>query len=121
MKTAIGLAFRDIGDQYRVGFTTIGYSGTDSTNPNFLKLDEFSGTHRQSFYDKLYAIDPVASTPLRAALSKAEGLYAGKLLTGSDDPVRYSCQQNFTILSTDGYWNTAFGDEQLRPEEKLMV
>ncbi|MGD9786402.1 MAG: pilus assembly protein [Sulfuricellaceae bacterium] len=22
------------------------------------------------------------------------------------DPVQYSCQQNFTILSTDGYWNT---------------
>src|SRR3546814_7469125 len=23
----------------------------------------------------------------------------------SDLPVQYSCQQNFTILSTDGYWN----------------
>jgi len=23
------------------------------------------------------------------------------------DPVQYSCQQNFTILSTDGYWNGA--------------
>ena len=117
MKTAIGLAFRDIGDQYRVGFTTIGYSGTDSTNPNFLKLDEFSGTHRQSFYDKLYAIDPVASTPLRAALSKAGRLYAGKLLTGSDDPVRYSCQQNFTILSTDGYWNTASETSSYGPKK----
>ena len=117
MKTAVGLAFRDMGDQYRVGFTTIGYSGTDSTNPNFLKLNEFSGTHRQSFYDKLYAIDPVASTPLRAALSKAGRLYAGKLLTGIDDPVRYSCQQNFTILSTDGYWNTALETSSYGPKK----
>src|SRR5262249_23266469 len=23
------------------------------------------------------------------------------------DPVQYSCQQNFTLLSTDGYWNGA--------------
>ncbi len=117
MKTAIGLAFRDIGDQYRVGFTTIGYSGTDSNNPNFLKLDEFSGEHRQKFYDKLYAIHPIASTPLRAALSKAGRLYAGKLLTGSDDPVRYSCQQNFTILSTDGYWNPAWETSSYGPKK----
>lgn len=117
MKTAVGLAFRDMGDQYRVGFTTIGYSGTDSTNPNFLKLDEFSGEHRQKFYDKLYRIHPLASTPLRAALSKAGRLYAGKLLTGSDDPVRYSCQQNFSILSTDGYWNTAWETSNYGPKK----
>jgi type IV pilus assembly protein PilY1 len=117
MKTAVGLAFRDMGDQYRVGFTTIGYSGTDSATPDFLKLGEFSGAHRQSFYDKLYAIDPVSSTPLRAALSKAGRLYAGKLLTGSDDPVRYSCQQNFTILSTDGYWNNAFETSSYGPRK----
>lgn len=117
MKTAIGLAFRDMGDQYRVGFTTIGYSGTDSNNPHFLKLDEFSGEHRKKFYDKLYAIDPIASTPLRAALSKAGRLYAGKLLTGSDDPVRYSCQQNFTVLSTDGYWNTAWETSSYGPKK----
>ena len=108
MKTAIGLAFRDLSDQYRVGFTTIGYSGTDSTRPQFLKIDDFAGAHRSNFYDKLYAINPASSTPLRAALSKAGRLYAGKLLTGSDDPVRYSCQLNFSILSTDGYWNTAW-------------
>ena len=117
MKTAIGIAFRDMGDQYRVGFSTIGYSGTDSNNPNFLKLDEFSGEHRKNFYDKLYAIHPLASTPLRAALSKAGRLYAGKLLTGSDDPVRYSCQQNFTILSTDGYWNPAWETSSYGPKK----
>ncbi len=117
MKTAVGLAFRDMGDQYRVGFTTIGYSGTDSNNPNFLKLDEFSREHRQKFYEKLYATHPIASTPLRAALSKAGRLYAGKLLTGSDDPVRYSCQQNFTILSTDGYWNPAWETSSYGPKK----
>lgn len=116
MKTAVGIAFRDMGDQYRVGFSTIGYSGSDKNHAHFLKLDEFSGAHRKEFYDKLYNIHPVASTPLRAALAKAGRLYAGQILTGSDDPVIYSCQQNFSILSTDGYWNTSWERENYGPK-----
>ena len=117
MKTAVGLAFRDMSDQYRVGFTTIGYSGSNFKDPHFLKLDDFSAAHREEFYKKLYDIHPLASTPLRAALSKAGRLYAGKLLTGNDDPVRYSCQQNFAILSTDGYWNTAWETNNYGPKK----
>ena len=33
-------------------------------------------------------------------------MYAGKALV---DPVQYSCQKNFTILSTDGFWNQGAG------------
>lgn len=105
MKTAAGLAFKDIGSNYRVGYSTIGYSGTDSSNNDFLKIADFDATQKASFYSKLYKANPTHWTPLRAALSKAGQIYAGKLLTGADDPVQYSCQQNFTILSTDGYWN----------------
>jgi type IV pilus assembly protein PilY1 len=106
MKTAAGRAFRDIGSNYRVGYSTISYKGTDSTNNNFLKIADFDTTQKASFYSKLYKAEPTSWTPLRGALSKAGRIYAGKLLTGADDPVQYSCQQNFTILSTDGYWNT---------------
>lgn len=107
MKTAVGRAFHHIGDQFRVGFSTIGYSGVNSDDAGFLKISDFDSAQKELFYKKFYAIDPLSSTPLRAALSKAGRLYAGKLLTGADDPVRFSCQQNFTILSTDGYWNTS--------------
>ncbi len=69
------------------------------------------------FYQKLYASNPLASTPLRAALAKAGRLYAGKLLTGADDTVRFSCQQNFTILSTDGYWNTNWESGSYGPKK----
>lgn len=106
MKTAAGKAFKDVTDSYRVGFSTISYAGTDSNDIRFLKIADFTSTHKQSFYNKLYSSSPSGWTPLRGALSKAGRLYAGQLLTGSDDPVQYSCQQNFTILSTDGYWNT---------------
>ena len=106
MKTAAGRAFKTVDDKYRVGFSTISYSGVSSSNSHFLKIADFNATQKSAWYTKLYGATANSYTPLRAALSKAGRLYAGKLLTGADDPVQYSCQQNFTILSTDGYWNT---------------
>lgn len=113
MKSAAGLAFKNIGDDYRVGYTTIGYEGVDSADNRFLAHADFNyvgdgSGHKEKFYSKLYAggcASGICYTPLRGSLSKAGRLYAGQLLTGADDPVQYSCQQNFTILSTDGYWN----------------
>ena len=116
MKTAVGRSFHNIGDQFRVGFSTIGYSGVSSDEAGFLKISDFDSKQRELFYKKFYAIDPLASTPLRAALSKAGRMYAGKLLTGADDPVQFSCQQNFTILSTDGYWNTSWESGSYGPK-----
>ena len=116
MKTSVGRAFHNIGDQFRVGFSTIGYSGVSSDDTGFLKISDFDSVQKELFYKKFYAIDPLASTPLRAALSKAGRLYAGKLLTGADDPVRFSCQQNFAILSTDGYWNTSWESGSYGPK-----
>lgn len=106
MKSAVGRAFAQLDANFRVGFSVISEPGTDASSGGFLRIADFSGDHRRRFYEKLYAVVPVSSTPLRAALSKAGRLYAGKLLTGSDDPVQYACQRNYTILSTDGYWNT---------------
>lgn len=106
MKSAAGRAFKDIGDSYRVGFTTINNTGTDSSDSEYLAIGDFNSTQKASWYSKFYAVTPNAGTPLRAALSKVGRIYAGQLGT---DPVQYSCQQNFAILSTDGYWNGAAG------------
>jgi type IV pilus assembly protein PilY1 len=106
MKTAAGRAFKDIGSNYRVGFTTINYTGTDSDNTDYLSIADFDATQKARWYSKFYAIVPNSGTPLRAALSKVGRIYAGQLGT---DPVQYSCQQNFAILSTDGYWNGGAG------------
>jgi len=106
MKTAIGRAFSQIDGNYRVGYSTISESGVSDSSINFLRIDDFTGEHRKNFYKKIYAAKPTGGTPLRAALAKAGRLYAGKLLTGGDDPLQYACQQNTTILSTDGYWTS---------------
>jgi type IV pilus assembly protein PilY1 len=102
MKSGAGRAFNAITDKYRVGFSTINYTGTTNTNSEFLNITDFDATQKSSWYSKVYAIAPGSSTPLRNALAKVGRIYAGKLGT---DPVQYACQQNFTILTTDGYWN----------------
>jgi type IV pilus assembly protein PilY1 len=106
MKTASGRAFKAIDDHYRVGFMSI------NSNSTFLNLETFDSTQKSAWYAKLYGSAPSGSTPLRKALANAGRLYAGKLtLSGVTvkDPVQYSCQQNFTILSSDGFWNSGAG------------
>jgi type IV pilus assembly protein PilY1 len=114
MKSAAGFAFTNLPnpENFRIGFSTHSYTGFSSTNSEFQKIDDYCGAsdacdQRTSFYSKLYGATPSGGTPLRAAMSKIGRMYAGKLLSGTDDPVLYSCQQNFLILSTDGYWNGA--------------
>lgn len=102
MKSAAGRAFKSIGSNYRVGLTTINYTGTNDSATEFLEIRDFDATQKSNWYSKFYDVVPNSGTPLRAALSKAGRIYAGKAGT---DPVQYSCQQNFAILSTDGYWN----------------
>jgi type IV pilus assembly protein PilY1 len=109
-KSATSLAFVGVpGSQYRVGFTTISSKRVSGTN--FLDVADFAGSQKDSFFTNLFAATTNSSTPLRGALSKA-GKYFAKKGTRSDgtaqtyDPVQLSCQKNFAILTTDGYWNT---------------
>ncbi len=114
MKTSTGQAFIPLNNGYRLGFTTINntsFSGTSGSR--WLALADLETTQKQNWYDKLYDQSPSGSTPLRNALDRMGKLFEGTL-TGAPDPVQFSCQQNFTILTTDGYWNqsfTGYGDQ----------
>lgn len=103
MKTSAGLAFKDLGEDFRVGFMTIHPTAATS-----LKFDTFNTAQKAAWYSKFFGISPNSATPLRSALSKAGRIYANKEnISGAfTDPIEYSCQQNFTLLTTDGYWNT---------------
>jgi type IV pilus assembly protein PilY1 len=111
MKTAAGRAFSVMDDRFRVGFLTI--NGSDSNE--YLKIDKFTPTHKTAWYDTFYKQNPSGGTPLREALSRVGRHYAG-VTSGinsfmPDDPIQYSCQQNYTILTTDGYWNNNAGQD----------
>lgn len=104
MKTSVSRAFQTLDSRFRVGFSTITETGV-ADGAMFLGNNTFELAHKNNWYTKLFAQGTPGYTPLRGALSKA-GRYYAKRYTGQIDPVQYSCQQNFTILSTDGYWNT---------------
>ncbi len=122
MKSASGHAFIDLDDRYRIGFITIRpgntpgntVSGSNPVSPNrFQPIQVFDNAQKLLFFEKLYAQNPTGNTPLREALSRVGRYFAkqpGGINSGmSDDPVEYSCQQNFALLTTDGYWNDAAG------------
>lgn len=105
MRTAVGRAFKTLDDSYRVGFSTINSSKDVTTSAGFHPIDDFGTTQKTDVYSKLYSAGASGNTPLRGALSKA-GRYYAKNYPDQTDPVQYSCQRNYTLLSTDGYWNT---------------
>ncbi|MES2236689.1 MAG: PilC/PilY family type IV pilus protein [Pseudomonadota bacterium] len=112
MKSAAGRVFVSLSDSYRVGFITIN-PGSPVATAKFLTIADFDTTQKSSWFTKFYSQTANNSTPLRTALSRAGRYFAGKtdgINQGmSGDPVQYSCQQNFTILTTDGYWNGTGG------------
>lgn len=119
MRSAAGLVFANLDPtRYRVGFTTIGYTGT-TDGSSFLNVNDFdkdygSGTTQKTkFYSVLYGQTPSGSTPLRPSLIKAGQYFAKKVSGQTYDPMQYSCQRNYALLSTDGYWNT--GSEPGQP------
>lgn len=107
MRAGAGRAFATIdATRFRVGFSKISeYSkgGADATG--FLNVRDFDGgTQKDDFFSRLYGTTGTGTTPLRPALARAGRYFANKL-SGQSDPMQYACQRNYTILSTDGYWN----------------
>lgn len=123
MKTAAGRAFNHLTDTYRVGFVTICPSDATSCGSDnditpvsanhYLKIDAFNPSHKAAWYAKFYGTRSTSWTPLRQALARVGRHYAGRtdgINAGmNDDPIQFSCQQNYAILTTDGYWNYGRG------------
>ncbi|MGJ7509498.1 pilus assembly protein [Variovorax sp. GT1P44] len=106
MRTAMGRAISALDSSYRVGFSTISdKTAVDGTN-YFRDVKDFDATQKANFYSSLYGVSPDPYTPLRGALSKAGRYFANKVSGQTYDPMQYSCQRNYALLSTDGYWNT---------------
>lgn len=99
MKSSASQAFKTIDTRYRVGFVTI---ASTSYLP-IARFDPGTGNQKDTWYTRLFSIDPSGSTPLRESLAVVGRIFAGKL--GGSDPIQYACQQNFALLTTDGYWN----------------
>lgn len=111
-KAAAGSAFADLGENYRVGYTSIWNRGRFDI-PVQSDGGLFRGDNKQKWYDALYKARASGSTPLIPALQRAGQYFSD---TGKDGPWgpepasnQVACRQNFAILTTDGYWNSTTG------------
>ncbi len=115
MKSAVSLAFAAVDDRFRVGYYTL----NNGTGSDFRNFATFAGTDKEAWFTRMRAARPSGGTPLKTALSTVGRLYAGRFngsnLRGSvvSDPMQYSCQKNFTLLSTDGYTNETGDPKQI--------
>ncbi|SOD24690.1 type IV pilus assembly protein PilY1 [Variovorax sp. YR752] len=126
MKSATTLAFSGLTSSYRLGYMTINKVSSSTDFLNIADNTTTSGGQKSLWYGKLVAAQASSTTPLRTALSNAGRYFAAKVssINGvtTTDPMQYACQRNYTLLSTDGYWNetatpykadgsTAIGDQ----------
>lgn len=116
MKAVVSQAFRNIDDNFRVGYMTIhAKQATDDGSKKFLHISDFTATQKAKFYDYVNAAPTSNSTPLRGSLALAGRYYARKASgQGTVDPVQYSCQRNYVIVATDGAWNTGDEDSSIK-------
>ncbi len=132
-KSGISLAFFDTGsplspgsatsDRYRVGLITANplTRATPASKPSvgslvdaqyYQKLADFDAPQKAAWYSKLTSQVPGGSSPMREGLARVGRHYAGKTdginagMTLPDSTGTENCQQNFAIMTTDGYWNT---------------
>lgn len=117
MKSATSIAFNTLTANYRLGYMSINNS---SGTTNFLNVGDNTagaGGQKQQWYSRLTTALPGGGTPLRFALSQAGQYYAAKIssINGvtTTDPMQFACQRNYTLMSTDGYWNASTATGQL--------
>lgn len=120
-KYAASEAFAQLGDNYRVGYDSIwnrkqgvssndslpwGYSGPAYPIPTGVEGGLFKGANREKWYEFLHKAQGSNGTPLHDALWRAGKYYESDLPwdSGSGDDI--SCRLSFSILTTDGYWNS---------------
>jgi type IV pilus assembly protein PilY1 len=107
--------FNDDSD-YRVGFTTIWQRNEfriPVANNGGLFEGNNPGENRRVWFDRLFAATASGLTPLIPALGRAGAYFEETGATGPWGPQatasQFECRQNFTILTTDGYWNDRTG------------
>lgn len=126
-KAGASAAFSGISAEMRVGYRTIWGSARDPANPaansptyavpipvahnNGLFLDTPDANNRTRWYSRLFATYGRDGTPLHGALQKAGEYFSSSATNGPYGPGtgsdQLACRKNFTILTTDGYWNNA--------------
>lgn len=116
-KAGAAEAFGGLGNKVRVGFRTIWNRNTfdipvnDGNDGRFIDSTSPTTTSRSTWFNRLFMSYASNGTPLQKALDDAGKYFMRTDAAGPYGPEsgsdQLSCRQNFTILTTDGYWNSA--------------
>jgi type IV pilus assembly protein PilY1 len=108
-KAAASRVFGDLGEDYRVGYNTI-WNRQNYRIPVGTDNGLFRSENKEQWFTHLFATIASNGTPLRESLDAAGQYFSD---TGADGPYgpgsgndQLTCRQNFTIMTTDGYWNS---------------
>lgn len=127
-KAAASEAFSQLGDNYRIGFDTIWNRdrGVKTNGPDLSGgpvhpiptnvnggLFEKGSQNRQVWFDFLHAAQGYNGTPLHSALRRAGNYFESDAPWKSEGDSVVSCRLNFSILTTDGYWNNKSTSDNL--------
>ena len=111
-KAGVTEAFSQLNANVRLGYDSI-WNRSPLNIPVGTDGGLFRGNNKSTWFNRIINADATGGTPLHGALVRA-GKYFEQ--TGSSGPWgpesgrnQYSCRQNFTILTTDGYWNNNNG------------
>ncbi|TCS43271.1 pilus assembly protein [Reinekea marinisedimentorum] len=112
-KWVVKVALSDIitDSTQRMGITTIWDKYTTEikdVDDISLSADDDAADNKDALLANMFQIGSSGTTPLRSALVNAGNYFAGT--SDSSSPILSedeggSCQQNFTIMMTDGFWN----------------
>ncbi|MCL6618330.1 MAG: pre-peptidase C-terminal domain-containing protein [Thermomonas hydrothermalis] len=116
-KAGAAEAFGGLGNKVRVGFRTIWNRNNfdipvnDGNDGRFIDSTSPATTSRSTWFNRLFMSYASNGTPLQQALDDAGQYFMRTDAAGPYGPEsgsdQLSCRQNFTILTTDGYWNTS--------------
>jgi len=116
VQAGVTQAFAELDSAYRVGFCTINTCKSSGATPTLpIPHGKFMGANKTAFFDQIINVPiPAQGTPLRGALNWAGEYYKkteddgpwGPKVTVKGEQKQLSCRQSFTILTTDGYWDT---------------
>lgn len=103
----------------RVGLATLHNNGNVNTPLSLIDGTPAGEANRKNLLSHLYQIDPGQGTPLQDTLKQAgeylsghsgNALFKGNTAAPLTEAQGGSCQQNFTLLMTDGFYNGKYDD-----------
>jgi type IV pilus assembly protein PilY1 len=114
------LALKNLDPSVRIAWTSLNTCttfGTSCAGWDGVKLDNkirpFTGTQRSNFYSWISRLPASNGTPLRSGLIRIGDYYSTSGITSpyAQDPqvtdgIESTCRQNYSMLMTDGIWNT---------------